>query len=173
MVREPIERAIEILSGGGLKCRWVRPENLHITLRFLGAYPESAVSGIEEAMSRAAVNMKPFTARTETFGAFPNRRRARVLWLGLTEAPELQALYGALNHKLGEAGFEPEERPFRGHITFGRLKRPGPVDLYGLEAIPLGAELVFDELTLFESRLTPSGAIYEELRRAEFLRKDS
>ncbi len=171
--REPIERAIEILDGSGLKCRWVSPENLHLTLRFLGAHPESAVPGIEAAMSTAAVEMKPFTARTDTFGAFPNRRRARVLWLGLTEAPELGALYIALNDKLGEAGFKPEERPFRGHITFGRLKRPAPVDLSGLEAIPLGAELVFDKVTLFESRLTPSGAKYEELRQAEFPRNNS
>ncbi len=171
--REPIGRAIEILEGGGLRCRWVRLENLHITLRFLGACPESAVPSIGAAIGKAAVKMKPFTARTDEFGAFPNKRRARVLWLGLTDAPELNVLFAELNDRLSEAGFKTEERPFQGHITFGRLKRPAPVDLSCLEDISLGAELVFDKVTLFESRLTPSGPRYEELRRAEFPRKDS
>ncbi len=171
--REPIERAIEILDGGGVKCRWVRPENLHITLRFLGTCAESAVPVIEAAMRAATVEVKSFTARTDKFGAFPNRRRARVLWLGLTDAPELGELYIALNDKLRAAGFKPEERPFQGHVTFGRLKRPAPLDLSCLEDISLGAELVFDKVTLFESRLTPSGPRYEELRRAEFPRKVS
>ncbi len=168
----PIQQAINILNCSGLKCRWVTLENLHLTLKFLGSCPESAVTVIESAMESAANRVGPLATRTETFGAFPHTRSARVLWLGLKESSQLNALYTAVHHKLRESGFEREDRQFRAHITFGRLKRPAPVDLSGLEVVRLGAGLIFDKITLFESHLTPSGPKYEELHHVVLGRKD-
>ena len=108
---------------------WVKPDNLHYTLRFLGEVGEDgarrAARGGAPRPRRAA---RAFDATLGALGAFPNARRARVIWLGMTEGGEpLVALARALERALARRGFDREaDKPFSAHLTLGRVREPGP-----------------------------------------------
>jgi 2'-5' RNA ligase len=167
-VKDSIRKAEEELTSRGCRGRWVPRENIHLTLRYLGDCPAASVGSIETALAAAAAKIRPFSVATDRFGAFPNARRARVLWLGLENTPDIQDLYLAVSEELASIGFAPEERPFVPHITFGRLKIPAAVELSVLGSIKTGHTIAIDEVTLFASRLSPAGAKYEVLARVGF-----
>lgn len=153
---------------GGAAWRWVPPENMHLTLQFLGEVAAAQVDGIAAAM-RAAADRAPIPVRLDGLGAFPNSRRPRVLWAGLAAPPELAQLHAQLETALGELGFPPERSRFTPHLTLARgrgLAAPGAVELAAADAPqPLGGSL--SEIVLFESRLNRRGAVYNPLVRVE------
>ncbi len=168
VARRPITQAEDILRRGQLDCRWVSPGSLHLTLRFLGSRRNSMVPAVISVMDAAAIEICPFRSEATTFGAFPNAARARILWLGIKKTTELSQLYERLNQGLSTLNIFPEERRFQAHITFGRTKRLAPIDLALMNGIDLSGQLKFNYLTLFESKLSPSGAKYEIVHRAHF-----
>lgn len=146
---------------------WVKPNGYHLTLRFLGDGIETArLHAIREALQ--AVQSQPFSMRLRGVGRFPPnaRRAARVLWVGVTAPPALDALYRQVESAVVRVGFPPEDRDFHPHITLARLKlfKPEPkVDRF-LEQHQAfrTAEIVVTEFFLFSSVLTPQGSIYEK-----------
>jgi 2'-5' RNA ligase len=142
--------------------RLVRPEGIHLTLRFLGDTSPAQVETLRPRLAAAAAECPPAQARVAGIGTFPERGSPRVLWLGLDVPPPILDLQRACERAAREAGFEKEERPFRAHLTLGRWReraaRPElpPADL-GMTQL--------DTLVLFRSDLQPGGAVYTPLAR--------
>lgn len=159
----------EILRPHGF-VRWVRRENLHLTLKFLGEVPRERITRIQEALGRVACRHAPLEIALAGVGAFPDLKRPRVLWVGLSSGQEaLRCLAGDLDQELGLLGFQPEARGFVGHITLGRIARPESAprlerSVQDLEGRPVGSRPV-SELCLFCSRLQPAGPVYSVLQR--------
>lgn len=102
---------------------WVKPGNVHITLKFLGEIDEEKIPEINNAIRVCAKEQKPFEIEIKGSGGFPNLHRPRVIWVGLTEgAEELKRLAGAVDNELYKLGFQKEKRAFKPHLTVGRVK---------------------------------------------------
>ncbi len=167
-VLQGIVTAQETLKRSGLKIRWVRKEGIHLTLKFLGDIDRDSVEKISEAMERATGSFSPFTLWAEGIGVFPNLRRPRVAWVGLSGDIEiLRALQRDLESQLSGLGFPKEKRPFKGHLTLGRVK--GRLDGIKLqEALEDLGDFRTESFTarsivLFQSDLRPDGAVYSRL----------
>jgi 2'-5' RNA ligase len=153
------------LKARGLRLRWVRPRNLHLTLKFLGDIPPAVVPEVGSALERASRGTEPLNLTVQGMGAFPGIKRARVLWIGLGGQIEaLQLLYSSIEDELAGLGLPREKRGFKAHLTLARMKgRLAPQKL--LEAVqalgdyeprPFRAR----QLILYKSDLRPQGAIY-------------
>lgn len=142
------------------KGSWPAPENLHLTLAFLGDQPEGALPRLMEVGQRVAAGHGVLHLRTAGLGGFPRASRARVLWLGLEAEPRLQLLAARLREGLRHEGFDPDDKPFTAHLTLARLATPTDIAAFG--AGPQGMGFEARELTLFRSHLG-SGAHYEKL----------
>jgi RNA 2',3'-cyclic 3'-phosphodiesterase len=147
-----------------------RPPERHLTLAFLGDVGVERTSELVSAMAEAALPVEPFELVLEGGGAFPDRTRPRVVWIGVGEGrPSLERLHAGLADALSRRGFEVDRRPFAPHVTVMRLRsdrdRPVASTLLGaLEGRRLGTTTV-RELTLFESRLRSTGAEHVALAR--------
>lgn len=165
-------QALASRLGSARAVRWVEPENMHLTIRFLGETQESVIDSIIVGMDSVANESSAFHLELDRLGCFPNPRNPRVVWIGLKgEDDRLQTLHQDLSIALEEIGWKPEPRPFRGHLTIGRVKdRKQVVDAkfpWGLEVDPL--QLNVNSIALIESQLKPTGAIYTVLHRSVFL----
>ncbi len=167
-VRESIAAFQEELKPQVSWVRWVRPENLHLTLRFVGEADPSKVQALTELLSQPLVGFGPFAFELQGFGCFPTPKRARVIWVGVNPVPaELRRLQSVAESSVRQLGVEPEMRPFEPHLTIARLKRPDPA-LAGIISASSGrsfGRLTVSELVLFESRLSPRGASYRVLKK--------
>ena len=141
------------------------PENLHVTLKFLGAVDEARVSSIVSRLQTVAAERAACAVDVRGLGAFPSATRARVLWAGIADGRDsLRDLAGAVDDTLAKLGFSPEERDFSPHVTVGRVRAPGRAP--GLAAT-LEAEsarrfgrVEVREISLMRSHLSPRGARY-------------
>jgi 2'-5' RNA ligase len=172
-VLHAIGKAQETLERFGFDIRWVRKERIHLTLKFLGDIEESDVERVGSAVKRAAVGTLPFTLRGAGIGVFPDLKRPRVVWTGLSgETQPLFDLQKKLEAELAQIGFPEERRPFKGHLTLGRVK--GRLDrlrfgdalkkVEGFETEPFQATSVI----LFQSTLRSDGAVYTRLVDVRF-----
>ena len=153
-------------TGAGVK--WVRPEAMHLTLRFLGSISEEQVDLADRAMIESARLVEPVEVEIKGFGTFPPKKRPRVLWLGLSAgAPELTALSEILEGKLAEQGFPPADKPFSAHLTLGRVKSgrglKRAMEVLDSETKKSFGSFTVDALNLYQSRLHPEGARYTVL----------
>ena len=153
----------------GASVKWVKPELIHLTLKFLGEIDEGQVADVAEAMALAAAGAGAFELSVAGLGAFPPRGAPRVVWAGVEPHPALTALVERLEEGLEILGFARERRPYSPHLTLGRVKDPrGASALRGrLEAgaaMSFGARRV-DDLVLMQSVLTTAGPTYTPLRR--------
>jgi len=159
-IRACVAETIESLRGGVVGIGWVSDAGVHLTLRFLGWASPDRLASLAEPLGRAAAACPASEAGFAGLGTFPERGSPRVLWLGVRLRPELEALQAACEAAARAAGFAPETRPFRAHVTLGRFRerarRPR------LPEIDLGVALL-DRLILFRSDLRPSGAVYTPL----------
>jgi len=143
--------------------RPVRPELWHLTLRFLGEVDEVGCDRIIREVD-AVARGPAFALRWGGLGAFPRARRANVLWLGLEQGQaEAERLAVEVEEAVEAAGFPPEDRPFRSHLTLSRI-RPDQDVTAVLEAVPiLGLAMPVGRVVLYRSHLGPGGPRYEEL----------
>jgi 2'-5' RNA ligase len=153
-------------SGHG--ARWVRTENLHLTLRFLGDTPADRVPAVAEAVRRVAGGTRAFDVRLAGAGAFPSAGRPRALWLGIVQgAPELGTIASALEPPLAELGWSPEGRPFRPHLTVARTDAASIADgartAADLVAAAAAWSVTFtaDRMVLYRSHLRAGPPVYE------------
>jgi 2'-5' RNA ligase len=167
--RRQLAGVLERLRQPDADVKWVPPENLHLTLRFLGDMDAERVPDLQECLARAVAPAAPFAVRYEELGTFPPRGAARVIWAGVAEgARELAALAVRVEKALLAGRFlsSPEKRPFRAHLTLGRprsARGSAPLrDLLGNLSFRSGTHLL-GEVTLVESRLTPRGAVYSNV----------
>ena len=148
--------------------RWVRPEGIHLTLKFFGWIHESDIANISQVVKDKAANMKPLALNVRRLGVFPTVTRPRVLWLGIdgdTEA--LIRLQKEIDDGLLPYGFGKEDRPFKPHLTLSRIKEPkgltGLVEAMKKNEDYTAGSFTADGLTLFKSDLKPTGAVYTKL----------
>ncbi len=152
----------------GVKVSWVKIDNVHLTLQFLGYVPEDKIRGISAALERISAAQETFDVPVGGAGAFPNRNRPRVLWVGCHDSDaRMKTLARAVQAAMQEFGFEPEHREFAAHLTLGRVKFPRPDAaltklLDSLRDYGCGT-LRVDAVHLFESQLNPQGSIYTKL----------
>jgi len=120
------QRALQMrraLEADGWHARWVRPEALHLSLRFYGNQPVDSVPGLCERLRTASNTVRPFDLSTAGAGIFPNARRPRVIWLGVQDRSDTLARLAADIERESRAyGIEPETRPFRPHMTLARVR---------------------------------------------------
>lgn len=149
---------------------WVTPNNLHMTLKFLGSVDQTRLSEITQKIAPAIDDILGFRYCLQSLGVFPNPRQPSVLWLGVQEGrKELIHLANAIDSSLSAIGFEAERRPFHPHITLARIKsRVGVEALMSIVRSHENASIgwgVCDEVILYQSHLNPEGARYEALYR--------
>lgn len=153
------------LGGRGLPGRAVRPENWHLTLRFLGGMGNQEAARLRAELRRAALGSS-FRIRFGALGAFPSVRRAAVLWVGVGEgAAELAALAAAVEGAAVRAGLPAEPRPFRAHLTISRIRPPVDVSTAVAAASPAGAPMEVDGVALYRSHLGSGPPRYEVVER--------
>jgi len=158
--------------------RWVPPENLHLTLKFLGDVEEKKLAGMEEDLRELANTHLPFVIGLGEGGVFPSWRRPRTIWIGLSRGEkELNALAQGIEAVCRRWGFPTEARPFHGHVTLGRVKeaRAARSLKQRLEAaLPATSDVwTAGEFQLLRSDLTPSGARYTPMATISLRRSPS
>jgi 2'-5' RNA ligase len=156
------------LEGEGIRLKWVRPENQHLTLRFLGDIDQARIPEITAAIRSASKEGIPFVLNARGIGVFPNLRSPRVVWMGIEgELYPLLRIYQRLGETLTPLGFPPERRPFTGHLTLGRLPdRISPPLLQGAVSAASQIEsgkFTVDRISFIKSDLMPTGAVYTRL----------
>lgn len=157
----PVKAQLVALATPIPDATWVKPQAIHLTLRFLGdGIDPIRLTPIKKAL--ASVNAAPFTVTLHGVGRFPpGKRPARVLWAGVAEQPALLTLQAAVEQALNVVGFEPEARPFSPHITLARLKGEGSVAPFLQKHGAFRAEpFTASEFYLVSSVLTPQGPNY-------------
>lgn len=161
------------LARGTTGLSWVKPENVHVTVRFLGDLGDDGVRRVSESMRRSAAPLRAPVARLGKLGAFPRPERPRVVWAGLSEGEEaVNAVAAAVERGLRDDGFGRSDKPFRAHLTLARVREGatgvGPVLAATLPEPPRAEPL--RRLAVMKSELHPSGArynVFEELRLSE------
>ena len=127
-VRRAIWDATQPLREVSAGVAWVAEPKIHLTLKFLGDQPESAAAPIGEMLRGIAMGHATPLVRVGAVGAFPNFRRPRVVWLGVDPDPRLELLHHDVEVACAALGYELDGRPFRPHLTIGRVKEPGTVE---------------------------------------------
>lgn len=176
-IKGVISAALKDLKRSTEGVRWVRPENIHLTVKFIGDYEEEKLERLEDEVAKAALRSPRFTALLGGCGAFPSSAKARVIWVDMRKGAEEAAIAARkVDSRLGKIGIKRESRPFRGHLTLGRLKKPRNCsdviermeeDLQGLLEMPFDVQ----EMVLYRSILGSQGPTYIPLRHIE-LRED-
>jgi 2'-5' RNA ligase len=154
--------------------RWVRPKNMHLTLKFLGEIEQPQVHSIQEVLDQVSEGFTSFMLEIKGFGSFPNSRRPRVLWVGFRySSDDLLQLQSEIESRLDKIGFEQDQRNFHPHLTVGRVRKGISVsDTQAVSNWVQAAHLdsigkfEVDSISLIRSDLKPSGAIYTNLHAA-------
>lgn len=175
-LRDAVVEVQHRLQDAGAVARWTRPAHLHFTLRFLGEIPLAQVARVKLAAREAAGGVAPFAISLRSLGAFPSFQRPQVVWISVEEGREaLQGLAQRLDGLLAAHRFAPEQRPFRPHLTLGRVRDTREwgdlVRALGeFKDVAVGNQTV-ELLVVMESRLTPKGPVYtplEEVRLSAY-----
>ncbi len=168
LLKGKIEALQTALTSPAIDVRWVRPEGIHLTLKFLGAVGEEKIPEISHLIVQCASAISPFNLAVGSLGAFPNEHNPKVIWVGAHDASgNVSALQQSLEKKLATIGFKEETRPFSPHLTLGRVRSPkGKKELAEKLAQHKNHECgtcKAREIVLFKSDLTPGGALYTKL----------
>jgi 2'-5' RNA ligase len=172
-VRDRLVALQENLGRAGSEVKWVEPENLHVTLLFLGEVDARDVPAVCRAVSDGCRDHAAFPLSVETVGCFPNSRRPRILWAGVGQGTqEVCTLHDSLEPPLLDLGcYRKEERHYTPHITLGRVKSDRPTDKLALalsrQAGWKGGEITVHEVLVMSSELTPKGPVYTVMGRGK------
>lgn len=164
--RERIAAGSQPLREAAPSIAWVRTPLLHLTLKFLGAQKELMVGPLAEMTAGIAARAGPLNFTFARYGAFPNLQRPRVVWLGITQgADAIRHVAAALDHGCGALGIAPEPRPFKAHLTLGRVKKELPnterMDLAAVAArAPAQESVTVNCIDLMRSDQGPGGSRY-------------
>lgn len=169
-IRSELERA-DPSNVAARSLKWVNPEGIHLTLKFLGAVPTDKVIAIEDGLRKACASQTFMTVQLGKTGAFPSTQRARVVWIGLEgEVEKLSLLQRQVELEMSRLGYEPEARPFSPHLTLARVRDDASTDARrhlgeALTRVSPHApvSLTVDAVSLMRSQLSPAGARYTRL----------
>jgi len=161
----------EIRKSGAI-VKLVEPENVHITLKFLGDTDEALIDSIEEIMKESVKESEPFDIKLNGAGVFPDRKYIRILWIGIKNGENIGKIAKKINEQISGLGFEKEKREFSAHLTFGRVKSAKNKEKL-LQIIDKYRDIEFasikvDSIKLKKSELTPEGPIYTTIKDVKF-----
>jgi 2'-5' RNA ligase len=176
-IRQRIHRFLEGVSGFAPDARWVRPESLHVTLKFIGEKPIETVEEIKRALS--SIRAQPIEISFRGYGFFPTAKAARVFWVGIESGPALSSLATAVDETTFALGVPKEDHPFTPHLTLARGGRSGAPGrrnedspnknfqrlqekLTALPAPDFGT-MSAHEFFLYQSQLSPGGSRYTKI----------
>jgi 2'-5' RNA ligase len=169
-IQATLRTRLQQAVGPDVRIQWVKPESIHLTLKFLGDIAEDRVPGIQAALARVASGHVRFAVTVEGLGVFPDIRAPRIVWAGLTaQGDALTRLAADVEAALAAIGYPPDPKPFHPHLTLARIKERSRV--VG-RALSDGGVLAHakhrDEMTvagvsLMKSELQPSGSVYARL----------
>lgn len=145
--------------------KWVEPENLHLTLKFLGEVDEAKIAGVIEKTRLGVSENSRFKVHLLEIGTFPNLKFPRVVWIGVSEGKEeLKDLSKRIEENLFHLGFPKENREFSAHLTIGRVRSPKKKEKLVKKIEELGksdiGEFAVDKVLVMESQLSPKGPTY-------------
>ncbi len=168
---ELVQLEARLKSGGQFRVKWVDPNGIHLTLKFLGDIAADRVEEIVGAMEEAARGISTFQLKVKGLGVFPNPKRAQVAWVGLSgEVDKLDQLQKCLEPSLASLGFAPESRRFTPHLTLARLRNQVSPDerqrfgqLIAATTFEAACAIEVDTISLIRSQLTREGAIYTRI----------
>jgi 2'-5' RNA ligase len=168
-VKDVIGNVIDQLRArSGTAVRWIRPEGVHVTLKFLGEVHVKKLPAVKLAVQEAVVGHSPFELEFSNIGTFGGREGLRLMWVGIAgDVLRLEALVRAVNAALAVVGFEPERRPFRPHLTLGRVRDEISTRARAEIEVQVGKTKVPEiswrtaQVSLMRSRITSQGASYE------------
>jgi 2'-5' RNA ligase len=173
-IKERLASLQNQLKATGADIKWVEPQNIHLTLKFLGEIDDEKLEKTSSILENVAKDKNSFQIRIYSLGAFPKIISPRVIWVGIDKGDrQTQEIAKALEEKIVKIGIPKEDRAFSSHITIGRtrsgLNREGLVkemnylaDSFGKENL----EFSVNKISLFKSTLTPKGPLYEVLKEA-------
>jgi len=169
-VRAGLGVVIDKLKESGADVKWVKLENIHLTLKFLGSISAEEIEGVKAILDKAKDRFKKFSIDISKVGAFPKISFPKVVWAGVSEnADILKQIYLFLEEELEKKGFQKEDRPFSPHLTIGRVKSPKnrPSLKSSIENLKDSSFKSLDvtEISLLQSKLTPQGPIYTPLHQ--------
>ncbi len=169
-VRSSLGRMQQRLRQSGARVSWVRPDNIHLTLVFIGDVLSSGIPEIERAMDCVTATVPPFTLTVEGTGSFGSAKAPRVIWAGVNDSSgALMRLQSRLATAVREVGIPLESRPFHPHLTLGRVRSRHGADALTRTLGPASVackSLEVDRVQLFESQLHPDGAQHTILHSA-------
>ena len=168
---ELVQLEAQLKSGKQFGVKWVDPDGIHLTMKFLGNIAVDRVEGITRAMEEAVCGISPFQLKVKELGVFPNFKRVQVAWVGLTgEVDKLAQLQKRIESNLTPLGFAPESRPFAPHLTLARLRAQTSPDekqrfgqLIANTTFEAAHTIEVDAINLIKSQLTREGAIYSQI----------
>lgn len=176
-IRRSIDDTIAVLKKSGAEVKWVSCQNIHLTLQFLGETEEALVPKVKDALDKILSPYIPFYITIAGIGCFPDRKRPRVIWVGVEESLPLTNLYKDIADTLEGFGYKQEKRAFSPHITIGRVKSNRNMRelLMRLDEIRAARFSDFEVLniTLMKSELKPSGPTYYSLAEIPFGRRSN
>lgn len=165
-IKKKLVELIAELKKSGASVKWVKAENLHVTLKFLGWVKDEQLDKLVELTAKAVGGSGSFKAKFEGLGTFPAGKSPRVVWVGTAEGGDgLCNLAQNLEKTLGSAGFKSEAREFKPHLTIGRVKDKKNLDqlvkrINELSRAKIG-EMIIDRICIMKSTLRRTGPIYE------------
>ena len=169
-IQHSIERMQDHLKKSNNDIKWVKPENIHITLKFLGDIDTKQINSIKQILSNCTHNTRPFKVELSQLGAFPNIDRPRTLWVGLKDSKQrLNQISMSLEKTLGKIGFQTDQKPFSSHITIGRIRSSKNIDALSKSMssyqISENCTQTISKIILFQSTLCSEGPIYQSLHQ--------
>jgi len=164
-IKSEITKIQSDLKEAGVEAKWVKPENTHITIAFLGSINEKQITKVKEILTPMnRFIKKPIKLQLKKLSAFPNIDRARVIFIELSgEIERLNDLAANLRNELKNKNIWFDEKPFVPHITLGRIKKPQDLSLI-IQKVKVKQPILFlSKISLKQSQLTSSGPIYTKL----------
>jgi len=162
-IKDSLSALQDKLKTAPAEVRWVKHENIHLTLKFLGEIDAKQLDKIKLILQEVARDHHEFKTRVSTLGVFPNLNYPRVIWVGLDKNDEpVQKIVQDLEEKIAKLGIAKEKRTFTSHITIGRVK----LGKFIAPENQASREFTVHKITLFKSTLTPGGPVYEILQEA-------
>lgn len=173
-VQAALRELVGRLQRSSADVRWVRPEGMHLTLKFIGEAPEERLAPIQAALAGLS-SPRPVEMEFRSLGYFPNERRPRVFWVGVRASDNLADLAAQVEAALEPLGIAREKRVYIPHLTLGRFRSAGRLarlqeEISRLPSTEFG-RVEARELVLFQSRMSPHGAAYTPLARLPFVRE--
>ncbi len=177
-IRKALAQVESHLKYAGADVKWVKPEIVHLTLKFLGEIDEKKSAEVCAAMDSITRTVKSFELSVKNIGAFPKIEHPRVVWVGLDKgSAEIAALASQIDEALAHIGFNKESRPFSPHLTIGRVRSSLNKDKLKEKMVSATASIDISSvpphqvssIVLFQSTLTPQGSIYTKIHESRLI----